>query len=694
MPIEVKTLLFVALAPAVFVAASAAADAPVRSHDITIDDYFGLAFVREVEVSPDGVRVAYTEDRWEGEDEEQNRDLWMLDVATRTRQRLTFDKAGARRPRWSADGAWIYFTAGVERPGEQRPPYDGNTQAWRISPAGGEPQVVTRIEDGIDLYDLSADGKALYYTVRVEQVDSEWKELREKYDGLEYGHGVTRFSELWMLDLESWRATKVVDERRVIGAFEVAPDRKRIAMLTTPDEELIHNEGWSRLDVHDADAGSVSVVTGPDWRSDHLSPFGWLNEARWSSDGRALAFSISFDGYPTRVYVAEWVPDGPRLRELQRPAGVSVSGGSLGWRPGSRELRFVGEEQARSRLMAFTGIRDGGQGRTVTLTPGDVTVDAHDASTAGDAQVVVTSSLTDPPDLYRLTDAGKLERLTRVNPQVDTWKLPQISLVEWNGDGGRRVQGVLELPPGYKASDGPLPLVVHIHGGPTSATRYRFEFRQYGRTALAAKGYALLSPNYRGSTGYGDEFMIELVGRENDVEVKDILAGVDAMVERGIADPERLGVMGWSNGGFLTNCLIAAGDRFKAASSGAGVIDQVLQWGIEDTPGHVINFMGGKLPWESIDAYREGSPLYGLRDVKTPTLIHVGSGDERVPAAHARLLHRALQFYSKVPSELIVYPDEPHGLTRYDHQQAKMEWDHAWFGRYLGDRTTADGALQ
>jgi dipeptidyl aminopeptidase/acylaminoacyl peptidase len=676
------TLLLVSFASLAF-AGALAADVPVRDHDITIEDYFSLAWVRELAVSPDGSRVAYTEDRWEAEDEKQNRDLWVLDLATRTRQRLTFDKARDHEPMWSADGAWIYFASEVEQPGETDSSDDKEKQVWRVSPSGGQLQPVTRVEDGIELFDLADDGRALYYTVGVEKVDPEWRELREKYDQLEYGHGVTEFSELWMLDLESWRATKLVDERRVIKAFEVSADRRRIAMLTNPDEELIHNEGWSRVDVYDADSESVSTVTGDGWRADHPSPFGWLDQLSWSSDSRALAFSVSFDGYPTRVYVAEWSQDGPQMRELERPDGVSVWGKYLRWRPGSRDLCFIGDEQARSRLLTFKGVRDGGQGRTVTLTPGDVTVEAYDFSSSADTLVLITSTPTDPPDLYRLEDEGKLDRLTRVNPQVDTWKLPQISLVDWTGDGGRGVQGVLELPPDYEQGDGPLPMVVHLHGGPTSATRYRFRFRQHGRTALAAKGYALLSPNYRGSTGYGDDFMIELIGRENDVDVKDILAGVDAMVERGIADPQRLGVMGWSNGGFLTNCLIAGGDRFKAAVSGAGVIDQVLQWGIEDTPGHVINFMSGRLPWEGAEIYREGSPLYGLRDARTPTLIHVGADDERVPAAHARVLHRALQFYSKVPAELIVYPDEPHGLTRYDHQKAKMEWDHAWFGRYL-----------
>jgi dipeptidyl aminopeptidase/acylaminoacyl peptidase len=225
-------------------------------------------------------------------------------------------------------------------------------------------------------------------------------------------------------------------------------------------------------------------------------------------------------------------------------------------------------------------------------------------------------------------------------------------------------------------------MIVELHGGPTAATPYCLQFWIYGRTLLPAKGYALLSPDYRGSTGYGRKFMTDLVGRENDIEVQDILAGVDAMIAQGLADPDKLGVIGWSNGGYLTNCIITWTDRFKAASSGAGILDMVIQWGSEDTPGHVVNYQRG-LPWETPDAYRKSSPVFGLAKVKTPTLIHVGGADPRCPPAHSRGLYRALRRYLNVPTELVVYPNEGHGLTTYKNRKAKMEWDLAWFDRHI-----------
>jgi len=665
------------------------AEQPVRDHDIVADDYFSIGVITAISVAPDGKRIAYIEQRWEPPDDKRNSDLWIVDIATKQTQRLTFDKAGEGSPQWSADGRYIYFTANYKRAGEDAPPLDGKTQVWRMAPDGGDLLAVTRVKDGINQFELSRDGKNVYYTVSSEQTDDEWKDLRTKHKGLQYGHGVTKFSQVHKLDLQSWRAEKLIDEKRVIRSFKVSPDQTRIAMVTTPAEELIHNEGWSRIDVYDAKAKTVSITTEDGWRKGHPSPFGWIDDVSWSADGKALAFTVSFDGYPPLFQVAEWgAGEKPTLTELKRPDGVTVSGGTLRWRGEGRALCFTGEDHARSRVYAIADVRDGKQGSVNILTPGDVTAAAYGFSKSGDVMAMITSTLTDPPDVYAVQKGGKLDRMTQVNPQVDSWKLPQISLVQWKAPDGAEVEGILELPSGYKKGDSLLPMVVELHGGPTSATLYQMQFWIYGRTLLPAKGYALLSPNYRGSTGYGDKFLTDLVGRENDIEVKDILAGVDAMVERGIADPQRLGVVGWSNGGFLTNCLITTTDRFKAASSGAGVIDQTIQWGTEDTPGHVINFMKGSFPWSNPAQFLAGSPLSKLDKVKTPTLIHVGENDERVPAANARTLYRGLKFYLNVPTELVVYPGEGHGLTTYKHRKAKMDWDLAWFDRYILGKPT------
>ncbi len=673
-----------ALLPAVAIAQ----DVPVRDHDIEPEDYFTIGVIAGCEASPDGGLIAYTESRWAPPAEKRNTDLWVVEAKTKAVRRLTFDPATDGSPKWSGDGGYIYFTSDRRRGEEKEPPYNGKKQVWRIAADGHQLLPITREKDGIGLFDVSKDGKTLYYTSSVEEVDEEWQELRKQYKDLEYGHGVTDFSQVWKLDVINWRKEKLVDEKRVIVSLAVSPDQSRIAMITRPDDTILTNEGWSRVDVYDTETKEVSTVTPDGWRDDHPSPFGWLGDLVWSADGQALAFSVDFDGYPAEIYVAEYGrPSRGALRKLDRPADVSVSG-SLRWRGPSRDLCFRGESRARSRVYCIKGVADGRQGHADTLTAGDVAVRAFTFPQSGKPLVVVTSTVTHPRDIFIVRRPDDYNRLTKVNPQVDTWKLPQMTMVRWKGAQGDDVEGILELPPDHRLGTA-LPMIVEIHGGPTAATLFTMRFWIYGRTLMPAKGYAVFSPNYHGSTGYGDKFLTDLIGRENDIEVEDILLGVDTMIKRGIADADRLGVMGWSNGGFLTNCLIARTGRFKAASSGAGVLDMVIQWGTEDTPGHVINYMEG-LPWATPDAYRKGSPLYEFGKVTTPTLIHVGGGDARVPAAHSKALYRALRHYLHVPTELIVYPGEGHGLTTYENRKAKMEWDLAWFDRYILGKTPED----
>lgn len=662
-----------------------AAEPPERTHDITVDDYLTVHLITDCAVSADGKQVAYTELRWADRDEPRATHLWVVGTQDPRPQRLTFEQTSHGSPQWSPDGQYLYFTTRRKR-GDKKPPYDGSTQVWRMTtqPAqSAEPFPVTRVKGGVQAYQLSKDGRTLYYTRAGEEAKLEWKELRKKYGDIKFGDGAVQYTELWKLDLQSWREEQVVAPQRVITEFQVAPNGSRIALVTTPDDRLITKEGQSRMDVFDATTRETATLPDQLWRADAPTPYGWLENPVWSSDGRYLAFAVSFDGYPTEIIVADWDQPAPRVRKLFRPEEVTVNG-PLQWRFDSYTIYFLGEQRARRRVC---GLAVGDQPPTAVevLTPGDVVVQRFDFSSDGKMLGLIRADTTMVGDVYcqpATKPTSTPQRLTNMNPQVDAWKLPQISLVTWQAPDGVEVEGILELPPDYAPDQGALPLVVELHGGPTDATLFYLRYWIYGRTLFAAKGYALLSPNYRGSTGYGDKFMTDLIGRENDIEVQDILAGVDAMIERGIADPQRLGVMGWSNGGFLVNCLITTTQRFKAASTGAGVLDQFMQWGLEDTPGHVINYMRG-LPWERTEAYVKASPGYKLGDVTTPTLIHVGENDDRVPAAHSRALYRGLKEYTNVPTVLLVYPGAGHGLSISDHRKGKLDWDVAWFDRYL-----------
>ncbi len=680
-----RKLSVILLAAAVLLAQTGAAQPPVRDHQIEAEDYFDLTVLGNLTVSPGGKNIAYTESRWGRGKEGRSTDLWLIGSDGEGLRRLTFDGMGAGHPEFAPDGQTLYFLGRQDR-GAEAAPYDGKRQVWRIPAAGGEPQAVTRARQGVSAFTLSPAGDAVYYTVTEETAYGDWQDLQARYGDLEYGHGIKDLHQVRKLDLNSWRDAEVLAAERVIWDLSLSPDGKQLALITTLDNELIFMEGWSQVEVLDVATGQITRVTPDGWRDDHPSPYGWLEDLAWSGDSRAVAFSISYDGYASQIWCAEQSGPGYTLQKVARPDMVTYSGG-LCWQGSGRTLCYRGESMARVQVFAAAGIEGGKQGKTRALTAGDQVVASFSLDRSGKKLAAVLETTTHTNDIFFFSSPDKSRRLTNVNPQVDTWILPQIQHVSWTGADGDPCYGILELPAGYRKEDGPLPTIIELHGGPTASSQFKLRLWIYGRALMASKGYALLSPNYHGSTGYGDEFLEKLIGRENEIEVTDITSGVNWLIDEGIADRERIGVMGWSNGGYLTNCMIAAQpDMFAAASSGAGVLDMVIQWGIEDTPGHVINFVEG-LPWQQPEHYRKASPLFDLDRVKTPTLIHVGGNDPRVPPAHSRALYRALKHYLGVPTQLVVYPGEPHGLTTHENRLAKITWDLAWFDRYLLGKT-------
>ncbi len=646
-----------------------------RTHDIVPEDYFTQVFVSGVSASPDGEYTAFVDYRWDKEYDRRSRDIWVVNNDSKETTRLTFDPGNEVSPQWSPDSKHVYFLGHISQGGDvTKPPYDGSSQVWRINVDGSELTPITRIPDGIYDYQLSDDGTAVYYTRTKEYRIDEWGDMRSQFSNVEYGHGIYEVSELWQLDLTSWRSEMIFDPKLHIHEFAVSSNGKHIATITTQDGELVSLEGWSNVTVLDLSTGDSFDLYDKLWRVEAPSPHGWLGGLEWSDDGNKLAFTIDFDGYPSEIIVVDFSGGAAQLQRLPRPEMVHVAG-SPHWVPGEDVVAFVGDNRARSRVYTI----DVEDGSNETLTPGDVVIGGF--SFVGDKGDLVAnqSTLTYYHDLV-MYSKDKGERITHLNPQVDTWKLPQISIVQWEGANGDMVEGILELPPDYEPGQ-KLPLLVTIHGGPTLAEPYSFLFWIYGRASFAAKGYAMLAPNYRGSTGYGDKFMTDLIGHENDWDVIDIMTGVDHLIADGIVDEEQMAVSGWSNGGFLTNALIS-NNRFKAASTGAGVLDMTVQLIEEDTPGHVINYMEG-LPWEQPEEYQTASPLYSFKPgMTTAVLIHVGENDPRVPASHSIGLHRMLSRYLDVPCELIVYPGAGHNLSKYTHRLAKAKWDHAWIDHY------------
>jgi dipeptidyl aminopeptidase/acylaminoacyl peptidase len=593
---------------------------------------------------------------------------------------MTHDRGNDRNPKWYQQ--YIFTLANRKREGDKKPPYDGSTQIWSVNEFLGHLRPVTQVEVGVAGYDIARYADSLYYQIDVNTSDEDaFAKLRSTFGHIEYATGVRKVSELYRLDLKTWRTEKICADNRYIREFAADVDGKRIAMVTAKDDSVIRSEGESRVDILELDSGKIVTPDTAPYRAKAHTPHAWLEGLAWNQAGSKVAFCAIFDGYPTELIVLSRSDSVWTTEKQPRAGGTHVHGYGSPLRWSKNTLFYVAEKEGRSLILPVgVPFPDKAPDRVVT------NFDLSDPS-AQNVGVFLKADSGHFPDLYlaEWKPGGKETKLTELHAHTKDWLLPKVSHVTWKAADGSSVGGVLELPPDYKPGT-KLPLVVAIHGGPTTSTKEELSFDPHnGRLYFATAGYAVLCPNYRGSTGYGDKFVTDLIGRENDIEVKDILAGIQHLVKEGIADPDKVAVMGWSNGGYLTNCLITLKDppvKFKAASSGAGIVDTVAEWGFNDEPAYPWVFKKGH-PWETPEVYKRTSPTYGLGNVTTPTLIHVGGADERCPPGHSKMLFRAVREYQKVPCELCVYPGEPHGLTKLSNRRAKMEWDLAWFDKYV-----------
>lgn len=669
-----------------FAACRLSAAPPDRTHAVTPADYATVNQITEIALSPDGKLVAYALAGWDAKADRRTSSLWVVDTDGKgTPKQLTKDRGGDRHIRWSADGKALYTLAARGA--------KAKTQVWKVA-LSGDAAAVTNVPAGVVSFDYAPKADTVFFTVDAKATDKDdFTPLRAKFGKIDYGHGTRTVSELFAVKGDA-KAEKLIAEKRYIREFAVTADGKRVAMISALDDTVIRSEGESRVDVWE----NGKVVTPPTdcYRAKAASPHAWLEGLAWNPDGTRFAFCAIFDAYPAEIVTGEQKDEkwGTNLMDRTKffspseaPDWVHVRGyGSPLYWISADSLSYLAERDGS--VMSRT--HDTKQGVThvppAHLEHRGVTY-ATASNPAARRRVELVGGDTGFPVLkFFSADSGKFEVLVDPNPHTGNWQFPSVQHVTWKSSDGASVGGPLELPFGWKKGDKPLPLVVAIHGGPTTASYNDLRFDPHnGRLYFAAAGYAVLCPNYRGSTGYGDKFVTDLIGNENDIDVKDIVTGIQHLVKVGIADPERIAVMGWSNGGYLTNCLITMKNppiKIKAASSGAGILDTVAEWGFNDEPAYPVVFKKGT-PWEQPDIYKKTSPTYGLGNVTTPTLIHVGANDERCPPGHSRMLYRALKEYKNVPTQLNVYPNQPHGLGPLSFRTAKMEWDLAWFEKYM-----------
>ena len=714
-------------------AAPSAAQSPGRPRTMTFLDMQHMARAGSFAPSPDGTWMLYTVSTPDWAEASQQTDIHLVSLlqGVASGRRMTYtDDRNERSPAWSGDGRFFVFASDRDR-ARDRSPDDGDSiggdQLYLMRPDGGEARRVTDADDGVSDFAFSTDGLWLVYrsgesgqqqlfrlpvqgidTATAEQLtdhaagveDWDWapdsgriyftrpdsadadERLRaEKKFTVDIRNQVTPLSSLWALEIDSLTATRLTDDPSMsVASFTVSDDGRWVGFTGSSAERYERNITEERIN---ADLYLLETATGEVERLTDNDEVGESGMS-FSPDGRLLAFSAPDDmsAYSMRnrrIYVREVADRGGAFRKIG--AGFDGHASPGFWSDDGGTIYFNG------------GVRVTRQLHSLDISDDSVQQLTHEAaalrvSRDEDSGVLLInySDPSTPPTLFTVASVADVgtrsswKQLVDVNRQVEGIALGEETEVTWTSTDGKQVGGVLVKPVGYEEGKR-YPLIVAIHGGPAGADTLRFN-GGYGSQVYAGAGYAVLKPNYRGSSNYGEEHRTEIVGNYFPQGYDDIMTGVDHLIAEGIVDPDRMGALGWSAGGHWSNWILTHTDRFRAISSGAGTSNWISMYAQSDVQRNRQFYLGNDLPYDNYDAYWEQSPMKYIKNAKTPTMIHVVEGDPRVPSPQSVELHMALKKLG-VPTELFMYPGRSHGIPDPRNRLVKAVSEMAWMDYYV-----------
>jgi dipeptidyl aminopeptidase/acylaminoacyl peptidase len=675
--------LLASLALAVLLAALASPLRAEAPRPLKPEDIFALKTVGDPRISPDGRWVAYTVRSLDPKADSADTDVYMLPFEGGTALQLTASPKAENRPLFSPDGRYLAFLSG--RDGKK-------TQVWLLDRRGGEAAKLTDYK--ADVADLvwSPDGKRLALVVGdvdPDDADEEKAEaekpgiaktpkpivvrrLQFKRDGEGYLRDLRQH--LYVFDVESKASTPITSGPYDDNEPVWSPDGRWIAFTSNRTAEPDSNDN--------SDVYLVEAKAGQKPKALTTSP-GTDREPAFSPDGKSIAYLSGGD--PKDIwYAPNWVAVVPIAGGEPRPLtqGLDRNVESPRFSPDGKLVYFILEDGGNEHLARVPA-----EGGTVErVVAGERSVQGYDLGPKG--ETVVLESTPQRPFEVSVAEGGALRHLSTVNDELlKGIRLGEVKRFKATSADGTKVDAFLTLPPGAAAGKR-LPTILRIHGGPTAQynTAFNAEWQM-----LAAHGYAVVGANPRGSTGYGRDFSHAIWADWGNKDYDDVMAAVDGAIAMGMADPDRLGVGGWSYGGILTDHIIVKTGRFKAAISGASEVNYLANYGTDHYQKEWEAELG--LPWKNTEGWMRISPFFHVDKVTTPTLILCGAEDVNVPLLNSEQLYQALRRLGK-ETELVIYPGQNHGIVKPSYQKDRLERYVAWYDKYVkgeAPKKTAEG---